>query len=220
MGDIEVTTWEASIPQSAAPMPAERWRPRSRARRAFIAGTVVVLHVAGALALMGETLSVSFTATTYSYTPVAAYLLDEVAPEVTISAAPTSINWELAPLPVEIELPQLAKIDIEDAAPTETVLQFGQFIPPRPEDANAGNLSEFERAASLRPGEMVRVILRIEVLPDGSTGTVAIDTASGNLHADDAAVRYARSLRWVPASYGGEPTRIKIRLPVVFTGAG
>jgi TonB family protein len=154
-----------------------------------------------------------------SYTPLVASILERPSPAASAPALGIA-EPALEVKPFDIEMPQLSEIEQEPDAPESTALQFGQFIPPRPEEVGGETISQFERKASLKPGQMVRVILRVEVLPDGATGTVAIDTASGIPSADSAAVEYARSLRWVPASYGGEPTTMKVRLPVILTGAG
>jgi TonB family protein len=139
------------------------------------------------------------------------------ATEMSVTSLATMSAME-APL-IELSPPELAEIEMSDPDAASSAPLSGQFVPPRKEDSDEA-LVKFASLASLRPGQMVRIILRVEVLPDGTTGVVAIDTASGFPSADAAAVEYARALRWSPASFGGVPTAMKVRLPVVFTGTG
>jgi TonB family protein len=65
--------------------------------------------------------------------------------------------------------------------------------------------------AALLPGEGATVVLRIEVLEDGSAGQIAIDVSSGSNQVDLAAIDYARAHRWAAAMIAGAPHSMWIR---------
>jgi TonB family protein len=65
--------------------------------------------------------------------------------------------------------------------------------------------------AALLPGEGATVVLRIEMLADGSAGRIAIDVSSGSEHVDQAASDYARAHRWAPATVAGAAHSMWIR---------
>lgn len=59
------------------------------------------------------------------------------------------------------------------------------------------------------------VILQIDILADGSLGTVTIKSGTGNSAIDDAAIAYVRGLHWVPASLNGRPVAARLIFGVV-----
>jgi TonB family protein len=65
------------------------------------------------------------------------------------------------------------------------------------------DMGPFVRSAALLPGEGATVVLRIEVLKDGSPGQISVDVSSGSKQVDNAAVAYARERRWEPAMVAG-----------------
>jgi hypothetical protein len=68
--------------------------------------------------------------------------------------------------------------------------------------------------AGLNTGEAITVILAVEVLVDGSAGQVIVVTGTGNSLIDRAAIDYARSLRWIPATINRRATVTRITFPV------
>jgi TonB family protein len=144
----------------------------------------------------------------------------EVAiPEISVAPAPKPSLASLEPAPLELPTPALPQIEDVAQAAEQNPRQPAQFSPPRTAGGGAENLAQFAESAALSPGQMARVILRVEVLRDGSAGEVKVDTTSGSDAADDAAIRYVRSLEWIPATQGGEPVTMMVRFPVVFIGA-
>lgn len=109
-----------------------------------------------------------------------------------------------------------------EAAPEPLVASrhAGEFVPPRPEGLQGSAVMQALDSAAMSGARMARVILRVEVLPNGAAGVVHVETTSGRAGIDEAAIDRARALRWLPATYGGEPTTMWVRLPVVFTSAG
>lgn len=146
---------------------------------------------------------------------------DIATPEISLAPAPAPAPSlaSLEPVPFELPAPTLPEIEDDAQVAEPQPRQPAQFSPPRTAGGGAENLAQFAQSAALSPGQMARVILRVEVLRDGSTGDVKVDTASGNDAADQAAIRYVRSLEWIPASQDGEPVTMVVRFPVVFIGA-
>jgi protein TonB len=60
------------------------------------------------------------------------------------------------------------------------------------------------------------VILLVEVLADGSTNDVEVFESSGYSVLDRSAVRTVRKWRFKPGTRYGEPTSMKVKVPVVF----
>lgn len=76
---------------------------------------------------------------------------------------------------------------------------------------NAISLAPFITQAGLLPGEGATVVLRIEVLPSGNPGVIAIDASSGSRQIDQAAINYARQHRWYAGRAGDTPIAMWIR---------
>lgn len=214
MGDIVVTDWEPRNVAVARPRPASPRLPR-----VAVAVSVVAAHVVCAAALWRLTTNVREIADFNSYTTMVAAILGE---SPAIQADPLTMFAEPAIEELRLDAPQMPIVEFEDApvgATETTTTLVGHFLPPRPESGSEGESTRLQ-LASLAAGRMAKVILRVEVLANGSTGMVEIERSSESRHADDAAIAYAKSLRWLPASFGDEPTAMRVRLPVVFTGTG
>ncbi len=61
-----------------------------------------------------------------------------------------------------------------------------------------------------------RVILRVEVLPDGSVGEIEVATSSGHAILDRAAVAAVRDWHFTPATAQGQPVRSLVEVPISF----
>src|SRR5580658_797498 len=70
--------------------------------------------------------------------------------------------------------------------------QLARFQPVDP--------GSFARRAGLAPGQGASVVLVVEVLRDGHTGSVELSRGCGHPAVDAAAVAYARLLRWTPGT--------------------
>ncbi len=77
-------------------------------------------------------------------------------------------------------------------------------IDPRPYALRAG----------LAPGNMVTVLLAIEVLADGSAGAITIVSGTGNSIVDSVAVDVARILRWIPGTVDRRARVMRIQFPL------
>jgi len=74
---------------------------------------------------------------------------------------------------------------------------------------------EYPFAARNR-GYQGRVVLRVDVLPNGTAGGVELTTSSGYDSLDAAALRTVRHWRFVPARRNGQPVAAAVTVPVLF----
>ena len=63
---------------------------------------------------------------------------------------------------------------------------------------------------------MGKVILEVEVFPDGSIGHLKIAQTSGHLVLDEAALSAVQQWHYVPAKRGDSPVAVIRMLPIVF----
>lgn len=85
--------------------------------------------------------------------------------------------------------------------------QLARFQPVNPRT--------FARRAGLAPGESASVVLLVEVLRDGHTGSVELFRGCGHPNVDAAAVAYARLLRWIPGTRDHHAEVMRVDLPVM-----
>ena len=97
--------------------------------------------------------------------------------------------------------------DISQVVAPSSAPQLSRFQPVDP--------ASFARRAGLTPGQVASVLLTVEVLPNGRTGTVEVLRGFGDAMVDAAAVAYARQLRWTPGTQNHHARPMRINLPVV-----
>jgi TonB family protein len=73
------------------------------------------------------------------------------------------------------------------------------------------DLAPFIAQAALLPGQGATVVLRIQVLSTGEPGQIEVDGSSGSSKIDQAAIEYARNLRWYSGRVGNHPEAMWIR---------
>jgi TonB family protein len=124
-----------------------------------------------------------------------------------------SLKWARPPeMPEFPPLPEIPKASVPEEMPAST-----EFAPPRLDSSESlPNIHDYASRASIVTGTKARVILRIEVLVDGTVGNVSVETTSGIPQADAAAVEYARALKWKPGLAAGRAQTMTIRFPVLF----
>jgi TonB family protein len=120
-----------------------------------------------------------------------------------------------------IEVTELSQVNFEDAEQGDISGVVAAASAPRLTTACAHscNPSQFARAAGLRLGEVVTIVLAIDVSADGSTGSVAVVRGCGRIAVDAAATRYAKSLHWIPGTKNQKPLSARVRFPVTLVGA-
>jgi protein TonB len=67
-----------------------------------------------------------------------------------------------------------------------------------------------------RRGDQGRVIVRVNVSPDGEPLTLSIAHSSGSTTLDEAAMAAVRQWRFVPARQSGQPVAAAAEVPIVF----
>jgi protein TonB len=70
--------------------------------------------------------------------------------------------------------------------------------------------------AARRRGEQGRVLVRVQVSPDGSPAAVSVAASSGSASLDDAALAAVRAARFTPATRNGTPVAGAAEVPIVF----
>lgn len=74
---------------------------------------------------------------------------------------------------------------------------------------------EYPHAAK-RMGHEGRVLLRVQILPDGSAGSVAVSKSSGYETLDEAALEAVHKWKFVPAKRDGIPVESVVNVPINF----
>ncbi|MEP7246848.1 MAG: TonB family protein [Gammaproteobacteria bacterium] len=132
-------------------------------------------------------------------------------------------SQDTAPLPdvalvsVMLRERNLVSLRFEDLDAGDVAGVIGKSSVPRLSRMQSVDVADFARRAGVRPGDPMTVVLTIEVLQNGSVGEVQLVRSCGTLSADSAAVDYARSLQWTPATFDGVARRVRIRFPVVLS---
>jgi len=86
----------------------------------------------------------------------------------------------------------------------------GTTTPPRPVEPVPDSRA-FAIPAGLSPGSSVTVVLRIEVLGNGTIGQVQVEVSGGAHSVDEAAIAYVHALKWIGGSINDRPETIWIR---------
>jgi len=143
----------------------------------------------------------------------------------TAPAAPVILAPRPRPKPAPPPVPATGKA--EQAARITTPADAEPAAGPTAEPANpggetrgaspqAGNPKPVYPDSARRRSRQGRVILRVEVGPDGAAGTVAVDESSGDADLDAAALDAVRRWRFRPALRNGFPVAAQVRVPVRF----
>ena len=69
---------------------------------------------------------------------------------------------------------------------------------------------------SRRMREEGKVVLRVQVTPEGGAASVEIKTSSGSQRLDDSALRTVRNWKFIPAKRGGTPVESWVLVPIIF----
>jgi hypothetical protein len=117
---------------------------------------------------------------------------------------------------VSLNVDELTQVRFDDAAQGDVTGVVATASAPRLTEtcAQVCDPTQFAADAGLAPGQSVTVVLVIDVLADGSTGATDVAMTSGSSAADAIAIRYARSLRWIPGTRNRQALSMRIRFPV------
>ncbi len=89
--------------------------------------------------------------------------------------------------------------------------------PARFDAAYLNNPAPAYPGMSRRLGEQGRVLLEVQVSPDGRALQVAVVQSSGSSRLDQAARNAVQRWRFQPATEGGRPVSSRVRVPIEFT---
>lgn len=124
-------------------------------------------------------------------------------PEVELEGAEPSFTEFAAQ--VAITAPQLA-FDVTEGSRLEA---------PRIDPDAVLMTAPFAERAQLVPGEVVTVLLLLQIAGDGAVISAKIVRSNGSESANAAALDYARATRWIPGSIDGEPRPMQASLTVI-----
>lgn len=181
----------------------------SKCTKIVTAATVFVFHLAILLQL--------------AYVPVRHAHGTGLKPEST-----SAVTWLVEQDQSGLETVPLPEVQLQPFRLESTALEEIRFDDPEQGDvsgvialASAPHLTQFRPdvdsfacLAGLAPGQVTTVVVVIEVLTNGSVGTVTVSRTSGSLTIDAAALGYARSLHWVPGTTDRHARVMRITFPV------
>jgi len=139
--------------------------------------------------------------------PITARLIAENN-ELNTEAA-TEVN--LADVPVDADVLRAVQFDYPDQDLSGII---GSTSAPRPSAYQATDTHRYAQQAGVALGRAVTVVLIVEVLRNGSVGSVNIATSGGSLAIDTAAIEFVRSLHWIPGTTDHVAQTMRIRFPV------
>ena len=176
-------------------------------RRVLVAASVVAVH-----GLLIAFLAHQHRVSTSPPTPLllATFLTESPA------ALPAMSNVSVPPfepVPVLMALPDSDLPNDSD----DIVLPIAQYAAPQWEMRAADDMPLLTRAAGLAEGTQATVVLRVEVLANGTAGNIVIDRGSGDVQIDAVAIDYAKRQRWRPGMVRGMATPMNVRWAVHVT---
>ncbi len=145
-----------------------------------------------------------------------------VTPRLKPSARPTAPSVEQTSTPVAETSAPSAEPETKAAAPvTNTKPADTQtYQSPSFNAAYLNNPAPAYPALSRRLGEEGRVLLRVQVMEDGTAGSVELQTGSGSSRLDQAALEAVKKWRFVPAKRGEQAVSASVVVPVRFSIEG
>jgi protein TonB len=148
------------------------------------------------------------------------------APARTAAARPASVPAPVAPDSADVPAPARAAAPPQrstaavtpesDPAAHSSAASTASAVADTPPRAMAGNAPPQYPWAARRLGQQGQVLLRLQVLPDGSTSALAVVRSSGVASLDRAARSAVSRWRFTPASSGGRAVAATVEVPVVF----
>lgn len=147
-----------------------------------------------------------------------------VRPEVQAAPAAPAVTPEVA----KVAVPDLAPSRAAESVPASSVapavssgvapaIASGAVTPPDLRAAYLSNPRPPYPLAARRRGLEGRVMLRAEILENGSCGRISVAHSSGHEMLDQAALQAVKQWRFVPAQRGGEAVSAWAEIPVSFS---
>lgn len=182
-------------------------QPLEIPRRLLVAASVVAVHgllIAFLARQHGPSASLPTPAV------LATFLTEALAP---LPALPDVSVPAIEPVPVMPDLPDFGLPNDSD----DIALPIAQDAAPQWEMRAADDMPLLTRAAGLTEGTQATVVLRVEVLANGTAGNIVIDRGTGDAQIDAVAIDYAKRQRWRPGMVRGMATPMYIRWAVHVT---
>ncbi|HVY24258.1 MAG TPA: TonB family protein [Steroidobacteraceae bacterium] len=105
----------------------------------------------------------------------------------------------------------------EKPAVTQPPVVAPEIVKPRPDPRHPfGNPDDFYPYASKRDGEEGLVMVSFVVDVSGRPSNIQVATSSGFPRLDEAAIKYVKTVRLLPATKNGVPFPYETRLPIRF----
>jgi len=148
---------------------------------------------------------------------------------------PAPVSESLSPIQAQLIVQAHAKetvpfpeVPLTFLQPTRTALEIvrfddnsadisgviGSVSSPELARAQFVDAKSYAQRAGLTPGHSVTVLFVLEVLADGTVGSVTLLRGTGNPEVDNAALAYAQLLRWTPGTVNHHAQGMRIQLPV------
>lgn len=205
----------------------------SNVRRSGLLGIVIGLHVGVLLfALAAKVIAPQIAELPIIVDMITPPTIQPVAlPKPLPAAKPTprpqpkpQAQPKLAPSPIETTTSNIPSAAAPIAAPPET--KPAPFAPPtqNPEPLSQARFdADYLRnpapaypPLAKRMGEEGKVVLRVQVTPQGNAESIEIKTSSGSQRLDDSALKTVRSWKFIPAKRGDTPVASSVLVPIIF----
>jgi TonB family protein len=182
----------------------------SRSGNPPIAITVAIAHIAVLVMLTRQPTHLPSDLKPESQVPVVTtgFVIEETrahevipVPEVSLAEPKISPNVLQAVQWISDDWGDISGVTAAASAP-----ELSRFQPVDP--------AVFARRARLQAGESVSVVVTVEVLADGRSGAVELTRESANPVANQAALAYARELRWTPGTRDHHAETMRVSIPV------
>jgi TonB family protein len=143
-----------------------------------------------------------------SPTVIAGFIINESRPQDTVPIADVALETPTVELQsiTQIQFESAEWGDISGVTASSSAPQLSQFQPVNP--------ATFARRAGLAAGQAASIVLTVEILPNGTVGSVEVSRGFGDPVVDAAAIAYARRLRWIPGTQNHHAQAIRINLPI------
>jgi protein TonB len=102
------------------------------------------------------------------------------------------------------------------AVPTAQPVATGPVMPPRPVAGMETNRAPIYPEIARRRGEQGRVVLRVNISPEGAPLEVDVAATSGYPILDSAALAAVHQWRFIPATQTGVPVAAVAEIPIHF----
>ena len=194
---------------------ARECRPVCFLNRAALGGLVIGAHVF-ALKLFGGVGAWPVIAANEAQ-PGPTLVMTQLSTERTGRYVQPVSEVSLANVPIEVNV--LTWVDFDSVDDDLTAI-VGPASAPRPSAHQPMDTGPFARCAGLQQGQSANVLLTIEVRTDGKLGAVDVARSGGSAAVDTEAIRFVRSLQWIPGTRNHEAQVMRITFPVALVGEG